>query len=375
MKRPFLLAKRGRFWYYRLSGELTFHTTGATTRAAAERWVIDQGLLAARKRTDATLREYSEPFYTTDRDPRVLRRREEGRTVSAYHLHSSRKWIETYVLKDPIAGRRMREITRADLLEYRRRLIEKVDGRRNTANKVMGALKTIFREAIYLQDLQADPTAGIGLIKEERVQPGVLTADELRALFTEDGTGPWADRRAYTCFLIAATTGMRRGEVLSLRWRDVDLEASSVRVDRAWKFYERTDGLPKSGKSRLTPIPAVTVRALELLQEEGIRNHPDDLVICYEDGNRMGETWWKKRFAAAVVEAKIVPSGRHLVPHSLRHSMATLLASQEVAPEKIRAALGWSGEAIRANYTHLGAEHLRDVADALGRVLEGSKGK
>lgn len=380
MKRPYLLKVRDGRWHYRLAGELNFHSTGirvtgrSGNRGVAEAWVLEHAV-AARSRpaaTDLTLAEYAGPFFRPESDPRVIRMREEGREVGAEYLVRQRQLLEHHVLKDPLAGLRLLEITRADLLDFRRRLLAREGEHRNTANKVMAALKVILKEAVYLQDLPADPTAGIGAVKENRVAPGVLTAGELRALFPREGLGPWQDRRGYTCFLLAATTGMRRGEVLALRWSELDLEGRTVRIERAWKRYEHRAGSTKSGRPRVAPLPVATVEALIAYRESVIRHHPDDLVFCYDDGGQMGESWWEHRFHAAITAAGIQPAGRRLVPHSLRHSLATILAAEEYDREKIRSALGWADEAIRKHYTHLGAEHLRGQAEIVDRLLTGN---
>jgi integrase len=113
----------------------------------------------------------------------------------------------------------------------------------------------------------------------------------------------------------------------------------------------------------------VAVADLRNVRDASIRTAPGDFVFCNDDGYAFGESWWRKRFAAALKKARIEDRGRHLTPHCLRHSVATLLAAEGVDPGHISAALGWGSEEMRLRYTHLGAEHLRDVADALGRVL------
>ena len=104
---------------------------------------------------------------------------------------------------------------------------------RYTVNKVMATLKTVLREAVYLQDLPADPTVGIGKVREERRTPDALAVEEPRKLFRSGELGPWPDERSRAAFLLAATTGMRRGELLALRWRDIDLDGACLHVERA----------------------------------------------------------------------------------------------------------------------------------------------
>jgi integrase len=331
--RPFLLKKRGRFWYYRLAGQSSFHSSGFTRRMEADdeaRRAWDLARTAKVVRCTKTLREYSQPFFRPATCPHLRRRREEGKSNSEVHTANSRSWMDRYVLTDPL----------------------------------MQTLKVVVHEALYRQDIDRDPTAGVGRLHEDTRISGVFTVEELRALFPEDGLGPWRTLQEKACFLLGASTGMRRGELLALTWDQLDFEAGAVRITQAWKTT--TDlGPPKSGKPRVCPLPSVAAKVLERHREDtgNIRTHPNDLVFCYDDGTRLGDTWWKKAFAGAMSRAGIPTRERHLRPHSLRHTLNTLLEARDYNPEKIRAALGWSGEAIRGHYLHLSLEHLQEQAE------------
>ena len=356
------------FYWYDNQGKRHRRSTGTSVKHEADD--VARKYVSQPPRQQPTLREYCEPFFKIESDPRVRRKLDEQKTVGLEHLQKSRRWLERFVLEDPIAHRKFAEIRRRDVLAFRSRLVAKLGERRNTTNKVMATLKTVFKEALYLEDIDTDPTMGIGAIKETRRPPGVLTADELKKLFPPSGLGPWRDDLGFCCFLMAATTGMRRGEILALKWRNVNLTGAWIHVAEAYKRVEKTDGAPKSGKPRDTPIPSALVDALARLQEDTVRLHPTDYVFCHEDtGAHMGETWWRDRFRAAMEKAEIDWSGRNITPHSLRHSLATLLEAEDYNPRKIRAALGWSGEGIRENYTHLGAEHLKEQAEIVDRLL------
>jgi integrase len=238
----------------------------------------------------------------------------------------------------------------------------------NTANKALAVLKTICKEAFFREDLDRDPTSGVGNLKEIRKEPGIFTAEELRALFPAEGLGPWKGLLDKTCFLLAADTGMRRGELLALRWKNVDLEAALVHVLEAWKGGEEV-GLPKWGRTRVAPLTDATVRALRELEEDSVRTHAKDLVFCFLDGSRLGDTWWKKHFAIGMKAAGIDVRGRGIKPHSFRHTAATLRRDAGEDPAKIRAALGWTNARTQEGYEHFTADMLRSS------TLEGILGK
>jgi integrase len=333
MKRPFLLFKRGEYWYYRLAEGKTFHTTGQKSRSKAEAYVIELLRNAEKqgRQRHLSFRLYATPFFIWGRCPHVRRLREEGKSVTRRHARIQRQQLEKHILSDPFASKRLSEITRADVLDLRSRLLSK--NAPATVNKALGLVKVIFREALYREEINRDPTAGVGRIKYRREERGTFTVEELRMLFPEHGYGPWQDVQDYTCFYLAAVTGLRRGELLVLRWRHIDFERSFLTVSEAWKGGGEI-GPPKWDHTRLVPLSPHTIDHLRRLQAGSIRLGPEDFVFCYDSGARLGETWWRKRFCAALDRAGIDRQARCLTPHSFRHTINTWYGTPGTIPQR-----------------------------------------
>ena len=155
--------------------------------------------------------------------------------------------------KDRIADMTISDIRRADILDFRERLRKKAGPR--TVNSVMTVLKTIFREGYFREELTRDPSIGIGAIRYEMRESGIFIKDEIKKLFPSDSLGPWQDQQDYTAFLIAATCGLRRGEILALRWRHLDFDKAEIRVEEAWKDKDEV-GEPKWGQKRIVIVHA-----------------------------------------------------------------------------------------------------------------------
>ena len=119
----------------------------------------------------------------------------------------------------------------------------------------------------------------------------------------------------YTVFLTAATTGMRRSEILSLTWSRLDLMNGLIKVEQAWKDTDEL-GLPKWEKIRATPMPDCLAASFMLLFGLRAPVRGNDLVFSYPDGRRLGGTWWSKRFRAAMTKAGIDYEARSIKPHS-----------------------------------------------------------
>jgi len=345
-------------------------TTACSTKSEAVAFVLKRieelKSKKARKASDLTLREYAEPFWIWDTCPHVDRLRSEGKSITRNHVKIQRSVMEKYLFSDPVSSISLGEITRDDILQYRSRLIKKL-GRTRTVQKAVGILKTILKEAYFREHIDRDPTAGIGKIKYESKETGIFSAEEIRELFRE-APGVWGDIKGYCAFLTAATTGMRRGEILALKWKDIDFSRGIIAVERAWKGKDEL-GLPKWNRKRIVPVPEKTLNALASLRDESIRISPDDFVFCYDDGSRIGDTWWKKRFTKAMEKAGINWKARNLRPHSFRHTLNTILRDAGQDPAKIRAFMGWQEERTQDSYTHWDVHHLKEQARIVDSIL------
>ncbi len=399
MARPFRLWKRkdaGRVYYYMLPGE-GWHSTGKTTKDAALNYIQDeietrkeelkkqQEQLSIGKIAIITFREYAEPFFIWDHCPHCLRIRGSGGQIGPEHAKHQRSLLERFIIgndenePDLIAGKLFLEIKRGDCIDLRGRLIRKlgvnIDDRddqvgKRTVNAVMTVLSTIFSEAMERQELDYNPAVRLAIKYNKRTR-GIFTHKELQDLFPSDveKLGPWEDLKTKTAFMIAGTCGLRRNEVRALRWGNVDLADRIVRVYEAFKG-QRRPGLPKWDKKRESSLPGIAARHLAHLHEISLCNKDEDLVFCYEDGNPIGTELWENAWNRAMKQIGVDRIGRNLVPHSLRHTIATELSAAGLSDALIRAGLGWTNPKTQENYTHLKPEHLRGQADIVDGIFE-----
>ncbi|MEX2253836.1 MAG: tyrosine-type recombinase/integrase [Acidimicrobiia bacterium] len=208
-----------------------------------------------------------------------------------------------------------------------------------------------------------------------RKEMRVWSADELRKFL--DAT---ADDRLHALFVLAATSGLRRSEILGLRWDDVDLDTGTLAVRRARVAagYDVFEGETKSGCSRLVRIPEGTVAALRVhrtaqleerlawgaswtdmgylaTREDGLPLHPHSLTDAFE----------------RKVRAIDVPVIRF---HDLRHTCATLLLQAEVHPKVVQEMLGHSSIAITLDiYSHVVPSMQDEAADRLNAMVFGHR--
>lgn len=186
--------------------------------------------------------------------------------------------------------------------------------------------------------------------------------------------------RLYAAFVLAATSGMRRGELLGLRWSDVDLDAAVITVKRALVTvrHELLFSPPKTAHGRRPiPLDSVTVGALRghrrLQAEERLAMGADyqdgDLLFARQDGTPLHPEAFAKVFDRRVSRSAL-PRIRF---HDLRHTYATIALMAGVHPKVVSERLGHSGIAITLDtYSHVLPSLQRGAADVVAEVVFGA---
>ena len=182
----------------------------------------------------------------------------------------------------------------------------------------------------------------------------VLDDDELSALFSR-----LKGRPLYMPVLLAASTGMRRGEVLGLRWCDVDLERATLQVAQVVELVKDQVSVkePKTDRSRRTvALPATIVQELrlhrkaqaELCLRLGCGRY--ELVFPNIDGKLVNPRHFTKAFSREVSAAKIP----HVMFHGLRHTHITHLLRSGVPVHVVAERAGHANPTVTLNiYAHL----------------------
>jgi integrase len=208
-----------------------------------------------------------------------------------------------------------------------------------------------------------------------RRAPHIWTPVELRSFLASV-----RNDRLYALWLLAATTGMRRGELCGLEWGDVDLDAArlTVRRNRVMVGGRAATGTPKTGAGQRTvSLDAVTVEVLRSWATQVASDksrcpsgHWRESPHVFTDvvGRPLFPESVTKRFAALVRECG-VPKIRL---HDLRHSYATAALQAGVNIEILADRLGHSTSAVtRAIYLHPVEELDREAASVVSRLILG----
>jgi integrase len=242
-----------------------------------------------------------------------------------------------------------------------------------TVRKIHSTLHKAFAQAVS-DGLIPRNAAAIKAPRPDPEEMHPLSADEANALL-EAARG----ERFEALYVLAITTGLRRGELLGLRWRDVDLEHSVLRVGRA---LVREGGRYRLGETktkrghrsiRLTSqaVSALGVHRKRQL-EERIRlaglYEDQDLIFATQKGTPLNPENLVKRSFKPLLERAGLPEIRF---HDLRHTCATLLLGRGVHPKLVQELLGHATIAMTLDtYSHflpsMGDQTARAMEEALG---------
>jgi integrase len=238
-------------------------------------------------------------------------------------------------------------------------------------------ISSAMRQALAWGLISANPVTAVRPPRAERKPLAVPTAAQLSALVDAARGTPWE-----IPVLFSVNTGARRGEVLALRWADVDLDAARVRIVRSLQRVKTDTGStlrfmePKTDRARreIALPPAAVARLRRYRQEQAARRlalGPGwaglDLVCERGDGQPFDPDAFTHAFKRLAARAGLDPRTRL---HDSRHGVATTLLSKGVHPAIASAVLGHASPAFTMSvYQHVLDGMTATAAAALGEAL------
>ena len=163
---------------------------------------------------------------------------------------------------------------------------------------------------------------------------------------------------------VAAYAGLRRGELVALRWRDVDFTRHKITVRRAISANVDAKST-KSRKAREVPLPDQAAGALDRLSQRTDFTAPDEYVFINRLGRRLDASALRRRVSRAREAAEL----RELRFHDLRHTYGSLLVAGGIDLASVKAAMGHARLSTTERYLH--ARSASDLADRFTKALRG----
>jgi integrase len=240
-----------------------------------------------------------------------------------------------------------------------------------TAHHVRAVLRTALARAVRHGALLRNVAAHAETPKIEEDEQPVLSPDDIHRFLQQVKGDRWE-----ALYVVAIATGLRQGEILGLRWQDVDLEAGSVRVVN--QMYLRELVPPKTKKSRR--MVGISASVISVLRSHQLRQEQQRRFLVRGDwGNNVGLVFTNGMggpvhgpHVTREFQRHLERAGLPKMPfHSLRHTAVSMLMAVGVDEKVRQQILGHSDAAMTRHYTHVLPEALRDAAERMEKVIAG----
>jgi integrase len=228
-----------------------------------------------------------------------------------------------------------------------------------TVNHHLKLLKAIFNRGIKTGKPTYNPVRAVKLFKENNARNRCLSIEEEARLFQ------YLPESIKPLVTVALHTGMRKGELLALRWNDVDFYTGTLRVREA-----------KSGEGSSVVMNSVVRATLKEVRREQIRRAREQakgekeilsvFVFCSHRGrflHNLAKAWYAALEAAGIEDFRF---------HDLRHTFASRLAMAGVDLYTVQRAGGWKTAIMVQRYAHLSPDHMRAAVERLAENKTGT---
>lgn len=329
------------------------------------RWCEARLRKAHERETNITLAEYAEGFWRPDA-PFALDRAAHGRAVTNGYLDISEGYTRKHLL--PKWGSlELRDLSVKAIDEWIVELHRCAVLAPATINKILQCLRTILDRAVVDGCLSDNPASLVKPVRVPRSEREILTPAEASRLLASPQA--WSDFRQYAINVLAATTGMRMGEIRGLRVEDVNPDHVQIRLS-----WEQGYGLkaPKCDSARDVPL---SPRVFEILSRVIQETRPKTILFYGRKGmdTPLAKSCIEGNLSTAMQWVGIPPveqRRRNLGFHGWRHFLNTMLLSRGVPDAKVRKITGHRSQKMSDRYTHFRVSDFQEVADLQRELLE-----
>jgi len=244
-------------------------------------------------------------------------------------------------LSSYFSGKKLCRITPDMVERYKAKRMKEVAPA--TVNREIACLKCMFNKAISWGKADDNPVRKVRLLKENNRRVRYLEKEEIKRLIKNSA------EHLKPIVIVAVFTGMRKGEIINLKWCDVDMVRGVI-------FLYDT----KNGDRREVYMNDVVKRAVSQIK----KHSGSDYVFCREDGKKYYDV--RKSFFTALKKSGIID----FKFHDLRHTFASQLVMSGVDMRTVMELMGHKSFDMVLRYSHLSPDHKKKAMEALGRGMD-----
>jgi len=251
------------------------------------------------------------------------------------------------------AGKYLHEITVKDIENYKVERLKHVIGKHKpgkpktvaaaTVNRELATLKTMFNKAVVWKKLKENTAKTIQFLKEPNGRMRFLEEEEITKVLNN------SDKKMRPILVLALNTGMRRGEILGLKWHDIDFKRDIITLLDT-----------KNGEKREVYMNEQVKTALIRVR----KNPVSPYIFCDKDGKPFYDI--RKSFWTVLRKSGI----KDFHFHDLRHTFASHLVMSGVDLNTVRELMGHKDIRMTLRYSHLSPSYKRSAIDLLGKKID-----
>jgi integrase len=228
-----------------------------------------------------------------------------------------------------------------------------------TVRHIHATIRRVLNQALKWGLIYRNPCDAVTPPRVERTPPEVWTVEQAQNFLDATKGHRW-----HAVYLIALTTGARRGEILGMEWENIDWNRHTVRIIKSVSEVNGKAVIsdPKTKRARRTvSLPQIVLDALEPLKESS------GFIFQTSAGTPVAPRNLLRHFYS-VLDTLDVPRIRF---HDLRHTAATILFSQDVHPKKVQELLGHSSIVLTLDtYSHIIPSMHSETAEKMDEVFK-----
>ncbi len=290
-----------------------------------------------------------------------------GRTYESYEYHSRLHLI-------PAIGKvKLRDLTTPQLQRLYRQLLDRGLSLKTVRN-AHGVMRVALNQAIAWKLVPVNVAQAVRLPQYVPPEHETLGADEVQRVWRAV-----ADTRWYAFLVLLIMTGLRQGEILGLRWADIDPAHAILQLRRQLqrdKSFAPTKGR-RNRRLDLSTLELDALRGHRALQEEDRKHHGEryedqDLIFCTHQGRPLGWRVVDRDFARILARAGVTA----ITFHEARHTYATIALKHGIPAKVVQERLGHSDIGVTLNiYSHVTPGLGRRAAAQMGAILGAAEAK
>ena len=283
------------------------------------------------------------------------------------NTYASYRWMLSHYIEDSLGSIKLGKLRSIQIQSMVNKILSG-GGSARTAEYAFAILRSAIRQALKEEILVRDPTLAVCLPKKKRREIQPLTEEQWVSLLQ---AGAKESPQFYTELLVEWATGLRRSELIGLKWPDIDMEAATVTINRAVMNGEHGPTLSETKTDASRRSLALPPTVIEELKHHRRRQAAqrlksriwqiNDFVFPSSVGTAQEPSAISRTFARTATAVGL----KGFSFHKLRHDHASRLVMAGIHVKKIQAQLGHSNISITMDtYSHL-APNARDEISAL----------